>query len=108
MTLVVNAPPDFGLSAAPASRTVVAGQSTTYTVTTASLNGFAGSVTLSLTGLPAGATASFAPNPMSAPGTATLTVRTTRTTTRGTFTLKTTGKSGSLTHQATTTLVVRS
>jgi hypothetical protein len=42
-----------------------------------------------------------------APGTATLKVKTTASTVRGTFTVKVTATSGSLTHQATATLVVR-
>jgi subtilisin family serine protease len=108
VTLVVTAPPDFGLSAAPASATVVAGQSTAYAIGVSSQGSFAGSVTLSVTGLPSGATATFAPNPVKAPGSATLTIRTTRSATRGTFTLKVTGRSGTLSHQATATLVVRS
>jgi uncharacterized membrane protein len=108
VTLVVTAPPDFGLSATPASATVVAGQSTAYTIAVSSQGGFAGSVSLSVSGLPSGATASFAPNPVNAPGSGTLTVRTTRSATRGTFTLRITGRSGTLSHQATATLVVRS
>src|SRR5262249_60557503 len=52
--LVVTAPPDFNLSATPTSRNVVAGAGTTYAVGVTSLNGFAGDVALSLTGLPSG------------------------------------------------------
>jgi hypothetical protein len=40
-------------------------------------------------------------------GTSTLTIRTQRFTTRGTFTVRITGRSGALTHQVTATLVVR-
>jgi subtilisin family serine protease len=108
VTLVVTAPPDFGIAVTPASATVVAGQSTTYTVSVSSVSGFAGNVSLSLSGLPSGATGSFSRNPVRAPGTATLTVRTTRSTTRGTFTIRVTGSSGNLSHPATATLVVRS
>jgi subtilisin family serine protease len=106
LTLVVTAPPDFSLSVTPASATVVAGSSTAYTVSVSSLRGFAGSVTLSVTGLPSGASASISRNPVTAPGTSTLTVRTTRSTTRGTFTIAIRGRSGSLDHQVTVTLVV--
>jgi uncharacterized membrane protein len=105
VTLVVA---DFGVAAAPASATVVAGQSTTYTVTVSSRGGFAGSVTLSATGLPSGATASFVPNPVRAPGSSTLTVRTTATATRGTFTLTISGTSGSVVRRTAVTLAVRS
>jgi hypothetical protein len=107
VTLVVAAAPDFALAASPSSRAVVAGQSTTYQVGVSSTGGFAGAVGLSLSGLPAAATASFSPVSLTPSGTATLTVRTQRQTTRGTFTLRVTGRSGTLTRQATATLVVR-
>jgi len=106
LTLIVP-PRDFGLSVSPASRTVTRPNSTTYTVTVSPVNGFAGDVSLAVTGLPYRATATLSANPVAAPGTSTLTVRTTQSTTRGTFTLRVTGTSGSLTHQATATLVVR-
>jgi subtilisin family serine protease len=108
VTLVVAAVPDFTLSLAPGSATVVAGQATAYTVTVSPIAGFTGTVTLAASGLGSGATATFAPSSVRPPGTSTLTVRTIRTATRGTFTLKVTGKSGTLTRQATATLVVRS
>jgi hypothetical protein len=108
LSLVVTAPPDFGLSVTPSSATVNAGQSKSYTVSVSSLRGFTGSVTLSASGLPSGATASFSRNPLTAPGTSTLAVRTTRSTTRGTFTITVRGRSGTLDHLATVTLVVRS
>jgi subtilisin family serine protease len=108
VTLVVAAPGDFGLTATPASATVVAGQNAAYTVAVSSSGGFAGSVSLSVSGLPSQASASFAPNPLAAPGSSTLTVRTSRLTTRGTFTLTITGRGGSLSHATTVTLAVRS
>src|SRR5215212_7250831 len=49
--------PDFQLTLTPSQRTVVQGASATYDVTVTPLNGFTGSVTLSASGLPAGATA---------------------------------------------------
>jgi subtilisin family serine protease len=106
LTLVVPAG-NFGLSLSPSSRTIYRGQSTTYTVTVSSVNGFAGAVSLSVSGRPSGSTVTFSRNPVTAPGTSTLTIRTTSTTTRGTFTIRVTGTSGSLSHSATATLVVR-
>ena len=54
--------PDFGLAVAPSSATVAAGGSAGYAVTVSALNGFTGDVaSLSVTGLPAGASASFSP-----------------------------------------------
>ena len=45
----------------PASRTIVQGKSTTYTATMTTKTGFSGTVAFSVTGLPAGATATFSP-----------------------------------------------
>lgn len=56
------AAPDFSVSALPAAQTVSAGSTATYNITVASINGdFDSGVTLSASGLPAGATATFAP-----------------------------------------------
>jgi uncharacterized membrane protein len=108
---VVNAAstPDFSLSATPTSQTVVHGNGTSYTVTLTPSGGFAGNVTLSLGALPAGVNATFSTNPiLNGSGTSTLTVTTTSSTTLGTYTLKITGTSGSLTHSTSVTLIVRS
>jgi uncharacterized membrane protein len=104
VTLVVTAPADFTLSASPSSRTVLAGDSTTYGVAINAANGFAGQVTLSLSGLPGGATGSFTPNPATA--SSTLSVATSASTAAGTYTLTLTGVSGSLTRTTAVTLVV--
>ena len=109
VSLVVNAmppPPDFTISGSPSTQTVVAGNSTTYTATIGSLNGFAGVVTLSASGLPSGATASFSPATVTGSGTSTLTVTTASTAPAGTSTVTLTGTSGSTTHTATVSLVV--
>jgi len=74
------------LSATPTSRTVNAGQSTTYTINIAR-DGFAGNVTLSASNLPANATASFNPNPTTGKS-STLTVTTKTTTPAGTYQIK--------------------
>ena len=92
VTLVVTAP-DFTLSPSPASQTVIQGNPTSYGVTVNPTNGFAGQVTLSVTGLPTGAGGSFSPNP--ATSTSTLSVTTDAATTpAGTYTLTITGVSG--------------
>jgi hypothetical protein len=64
-------------------------------------------VSLTVAGLPAGTTATFSPNPVGSPGSSALTVKTTTSTKRGTYTLRNTGTSGSLVHNATVTLTVR-
>ncbi len=96
--------PDYSLSVSPASRSVVQGSSTTYTVTITPTNGFTGSVSFSVSGLPAGAAGSFSPNP--ATSTSTLTVTTATSTPTGSFALTVTGTSGTLSHTAAATLVV--
>jgi uncharacterized membrane protein len=106
VTLVVSAR-DFALSVSPSSVTIFRGQSAKYTVGVSVAGGFAGEVSLTVAGLPAGTTRSFSPNPVGSPGSSTLTVKTTSSTRRGTYTLRITGTSGSLVHQATVTLTVR-
>src|SRR3989449_5448564 len=97
--------PDFALSATPASQTVTQGGSTTYTVNISRLGGFTGGVTFSVSGLPAGATGTFNPNPATA-NSSTLTVTTAATTPTGSFVLTITGVSGALSRTASVTLVV--
>jgi len=105
-TLTVNAAPDFTISATPGSQTITAGLNASYTVSTTAANSFNGSIALSLTGLPSGATANFSPTAISGAGSATLTVTTTTATPAGSYPLTITGTSGSLTHNTTATLVV--
>lgn len=52
--------PDFTISATPASATITPGQSTQFTVTVTSQNGFNSAVSLTCSGEPAGSTCSFA------------------------------------------------
>jgi subtilisin family serine protease len=107
VTLVVTAPPDFNLSSSPSSVTVSRGQTASYTVSTSSIGAFTGSVSLTASGLPSHATATWVSNPIPTPGSTTLQLRTTSSTSRGTFTVRVTGTSGTLSHQVTVTLVVR-
>jgi len=97
--------PDFSLSVSPASQSVVRGRAATYTVNVSPANGFAGSVALSATGLPTGATASFSPNP--AATSSTLTVQTSGSTPLGSYPLTIAGTNGSLTHSTTASLQVK-
>lgn len=104
LALTVTPPPDFSLSATPGSQTVSAGNGTSYTTTVQSSYGFASLVSFNISGLPAGATGTFTPNP--AGTTSTLSVTSSRTTPVGTYGLTVTGTSGPLTHTAAVTLVV--
>jgi Bacterial Ig-like domain (group 2) len=100
---VTATPPDFSLSVSPTSQSVRQGNAASYTVTVTGLNGFNGSVTMSVSGQPSGSTATFTPNP--ATTTSTLRVQTV-TGVRGTFTLTIAGVSGSLRHTAIAQLTV--
>jgi Pro-kumamolisin, activation domain len=97
---------DFSISASPASQSVNQGNATSYTVTQTAINGYAGTVTYSVAGLPAGATASFAPPTVTASGTTALSVSTAAATPTGSYTLTITGTDGVFTHSTTVTLVV--
>jgi len=107
ITLVVDAPPDFALSVSPSSVKVYRGKTATYTVSVSPVGVCPGDVTLSIRGLPSGASASFSPNPATCPGTSTLKVKTRWWTPSGTFTLRIIGKNGSLVHRKTAKLTVR-
>ncbi len=96
--------PDFSLSVSPTTRSVRRGGTATYTVTIAPVNGFNGSVTLSLSGQPSGSTVTFTPNPTA--GASTLTIKTRSTTSRQTYALTVRGVSGGLTHSASASLTV--
>ena len=107
VTLTVVPPPDFTIGATPASRTVVAGGSTTYEVSVTALHGFNGAVSLSATGWPSAET-SFDSTPLTSPYTAssTLTLNVPAGTTPGTSTVTVTGTSGNLSDTDTVTLTV--
>jgi uncharacterized membrane protein len=102
-----SAAPDFSISASPASQPVTQGNSGSYTITMSSLGGYAGSVTLSATGLPTGANATFGTNPITGgSGNSAMNVTTSSSTPAGSYPLTITGVSGNLTHTTTATLVV--
>jgi len=98
--------PDFTIGLSPSSQTVVAGNSTTYTVSTTALNGFSGTVSLAAGALPSGATSSFSPASIAAGSTSTLTVTTTTGEAASSGSFNVTGTSGTLNHSASATLNV--
>jgi hypothetical protein len=105
-TVVILTVQDFSLSATPSSQTVTPGTGTSYTVSTTALNGFTGVISLSISGFPSGASASFNPTSISGTGSSTLTVTTSSTTPGGTYPLTITGTSGTVSHTTTVNLVV--
>jgi subtilase family serine protease len=105
LTVTAVAAGNFTLSASPTSLTITRSSHGTTTITIHPTNGFAGSVTLSASGLGTGVTAAFSPNP--ATGASTLTLTASSTATTGTRTVTITGVSGSLSHTTTISLRVR-
>jgi hypothetical protein len=100
------ASPDFSVSATPSSQNVTQGNGTSYTVNLVPSGGFVGTVGLSVSGSPQGATATFNPTSITTSGSSTLSVSTLSSTPVGSYLLTITATSGSLTHTATVTLVV--
>ena len=96
---------DFTIGVSPSSRTVTQPASTTYTVSIAPLNGFTGTVALTQTGVPSGA--SFSTTSVTTSGSSTLTIDTTSIA-PGSYPFTITGTSGSTTHSVPATLVVQS
>ena len=90
--------PGITLQIAPASQSVTRGQSASYTVTATSTGGFAGSVALTVSGLPNSATATFSSPSVTltsnSSATSTMTVATTSNTSVSSYTLTVTGTSG--------------
>ncbi|WP_189046535.1 S8 family peptidase [Micromonospora sonchi] len=108
---VVNgdAPPptnDFSVSVSPTSGSTAPGGPVTTSVATATTNGSAQPVSLSASGLPSGATASFSPATVTSGGSSTLTISTTAGTPAGTYTVTVTGTAASGTKTATYSLTV--
>jgi fibronectin type 3 domain-containing protein len=101
---------DFAITASPPSKTVTPGQSTTFTVTITPLNAFAGTVGLTVdseSGFPTGVTSGgFSPASISGSGSSTLTMNTTTSAVPFALSLTVTGTSGTLSHTASTTLLV--
>ena len=95
-----SAAADFSVTTTPATQSVAAGGSLSYTATIAPNHGFNGNVALMVTGLPNGATASFDQSTVMGPGNSNVTLHTTNATAPGTYTAILTATSGAITHIA--------
>jgi subtilisin-like proprotein convertase family protein len=99
--------PDFTLAIVQASQSICAPGNTTYTVNVGSQLSFSNAVTLAATGLPAGVTAAFSPNPVTPGGSSTMTLTANGSAVAGTSTVTVNGTAtGSAGHSATTQLVL--
>jgi hypothetical protein len=105
--LSVNSGGDFSLSASPTTLQVARGGSRSDNVTVSALQGFTGTVSLILAGLPARASATWSPSTVSGSGTSVLTIRANKPAHSGTYNLTITGTSGNLVHSIPLTLVVQ-
>ncbi|MGA9668623.1 MAG: hypothetical protein WBQ94_05400, partial [Terracidiphilus sp.] len=111
VALTVSAPPppapDFTLAVSPTSLTIMAGATgSKVSVLATALNSFSGTVSIAITGLPAGVTANPATLTLT-PGTAqNVTLTAASTAAAGSATVNLTGTSGKLSHSATVALTV--
>jgi hypothetical protein len=99
---------DFAMASSPSALTVTAGSSGASTITTSISGGFNSAVSLSALGLPAGATASFNPTSIAAPGSgsSTLTISVGASTAAGTYSVVANGSGGGKSHSTTINLTV--
>jgi hypothetical protein len=97
---------DFLLTASPGEISVCAPDNGVVTVDVLQFLGFAEPVTLAATGVPAGASAGFVPNPVAPPGTSTLTIGGTAGAAPGSYEISIVGTSSpsNIVHQADITL----
>jgi Concanavalin A-like lectin/glucanases superfamily/Putative Ig domain len=106
-TSVVNlAVTDFALSVSPSEQTVMPGAGTTYTMAVSTNQNFAGTIGLGLSGLPAGANASFSPDSFDGTGSSTLNIATATNTPAGDYLLAIYGTNGDMVASTTVTLHV--
>ena len=104
--------PSFSLSDSPSSLSIAQGASGTSTITVSSSDSFDWAVSLSVSGLPSGVTASLSSSSVTPPAngsaTSTLTLTASSSASAGTSTVTITGASGSLTTTTTVALSVTS
>jgi fibronectin type 3 domain-containing protein len=107
---VLPATADFSITVSPSAQEVAPGGSSTFTVTVSPLSGFGGTVSLAVgseAAFPTEVTSGgFSPASITGSGSSTLTMNTTTSAVPYALSLTVTGTSGSLTHTASTTLLV--
>jgi hypothetical protein len=103
-----GAPADFSIASAPSALTLTAGGSGSSTITTTISGSFNSAVSLSASGLPSGATATFGPGSIGAPGSgsSTLTISAGASTAAGAYSVTVSGSGGGKSHSTMITLTV--
>jgi hypothetical protein len=98
--------PGYSLGMTPSSQSVAAGGNTSFTVTVTPSNGFSGTVSLGVSGLPTGVTGSFNPTSVTGAGSSTLMITVGAGAVSGSYTAMVTGTSGALVEMASSGLTV--
>jgi len=98
---------DFSISVAPSTVAIHRGASQKLTVTVAALQGYTGTVNLSVIGLPTHTSWAFSPSSITGAGTSVLTLQIGQSAPTGTYKLTIRGKSGSLVHSAHVILTIQ-
>jgi hypothetical protein len=101
---------DFAISASPASLTILTGISGASSISTTLSGSFNSAIALSISGLPAGATANVSPPSIAAPGggSSSLTISVGAATAAGSYNVTVNGAGGGKTHSTTINLTVNS
>lgn len=107
LTLTINPAPDFSISVSPSPITAAAGGSANFSVSSSGKNGFTGSVTIAISGLPAGAT-TYPASPFSvvAGSSQSVSLSIPSSTSAGNYSVVVNGTSGALAHSAALALSV--
>jgi PKD repeat protein len=107
VTVTAPAPAfDFSLAASPSSKRINAGASTAYSISTSVISGTATGISLSVTGLPSGVTATFNPAIVQGSGSAKLNVTTTSSVAAGDYALTIAASGGGVTHTTDVNLTI--
>ncbi len=98
---------DFAVDASPNEQTVVQPADAVYSVQVPKTCAFSGAVTMSVSGLPSGTTASWSANPVTPPGNTTVTIGNTGAAAPGTYNITISGTSGGTSHAETVVLILQ-
>ena len=107
-TTLTSGSPNFTLAASPGSLSVAPGSQGSTTISSAVSNGFSSAISLTASGMPSGATVSFNPSTITAPGSgnSTMTVTVGSGTATGSYPITVTGNGGGIQQNITVTLTV--